>query len=214
MIEVKERGIAKSAYAGEAIPKKGRFVYVAGKVASVDTPLGTAGYSSAGDTKVLIANGHNGPWGGLSKYLYNATITSGYLAAPRNAYPVNKYEYQPESSDFTLDTIASGESCHYFVGGEYETDQWSVGAVTEFTNAVPGDGIALDHLGRLTRSAGYLASGMYVAEFVRLSGTPLSGGVAGQVIPNWNGGHYPASNHGLAATVSDARSLWYRLLFS
>jgi hypothetical protein len=240
MIEPKIPGLSESVYAGEAVTAKGRFVYLAGNVIAGDNPLKKAGYSSVGSRKVLIANGNwmvgftgigvdltnlhdlagaldqayaisGAGWGSTGAGHYGPLVPFG-LAAPKGVYPVNKLEFQPEDSDHSLDSIASGESCIIYKNGQYETDQWSEGRSddTSMSAATFGAMLYLDNVGRLTRQAGYVISGYVVARLIQVGSAPATTG-AGVDYEGW-GGFYPSIEHGQQASSTSAELIWYELL--
>jgi hypothetical protein len=220
MIFTKIPGLRHSSHAGEPLTK-GRFVFRGGTVTAANHPLGTAGFSSVGDNYVL-------PAVGLTLYdlasAVNAGVTLadpgiaftqprvGALAAPKGVYPCNKLEFQPEDADHTLEAIASGERMMYYQGGQYETDQWSHenSAATTMTGASFGDMLYLDNLGRLTRENYYVVSGYAAARFIQMSDEPATT-AAGVAFPSW-GGFYPSVEHGVEATHTSARLVWYELI--
>jgi len=137
MLEVKIPGIRVGrAYAGEDMTK-GKWVTLSGTfdqsdidtiVAAHPEQANAAGFAKVGSAKVLLA--------------------AGETTLP--AFPVNKLILQPEDAEADLDTITAGEGVIYYVGGEYETDQFTT--VTG-TGAAPGDFLKLDANSKLAEEA-------------------------------------------------------------
>ena len=208
MLEVKKPGSPHSSYAGEAFTK-GQFCYQAGTAVN---PLGTAGYSKTGSGVVRVANGFTvyGPGA-------HFPVASGGLVAAKRVFPVDKLEYQPEGSDYSLRTIASGEGLIYWEGGEYETDQWSTtnGNSADMTAATFGALLYLDYQGRLNRDTLYVVSGYPVAEFIQISASAAAER-AGVNPANFASAFNPVIDHGTATADSTAenssRVVWYRML--
>jgi hypothetical protein len=109
---------------------KGTFVYMNG-VHGTDNA--TYGYAQTNDIK------------------FSAVATAVIATGVEPCYVMDKLEFQPEDSDLTLDTINSGEGIRVFMGGTFETDQYS----TTINSAFPiGDKLTLDSSGLLASGAG------------------------------------------------------------
>lgn len=107
-------GKAHTGYWYGATVKKGRIVSVTGTWSSAQATAAQAAgarnsiYDTAecGDVKLELA-------------------ASGDALTYRNIYIIDKVITKPEDADKDTDTIASGEMCVYWEGGEYLTDQAS-----------------------------------------------------------------------------------------
>jgi hypothetical protein len=164
MIWPKIPGIPRTGYNtadADTTIKPGMFMYIAGAVAATDLPVGTAGYSSAGDLKLALAN---------------HTTVSG-----NGAFPVNSLILQTENSDYALETIASGRGVIFYEGGEYETDQYN--STCSGLGVTPGTKLYLDGSGLISTSGtavlidseGWGPSHMLpIAEFVSCSDYPAT----------------------------------------
>jgi len=136
MIEVKVAGLRLTGYNGHTTTvNKGTFMYKAGEFAAGHGPLGTPGYSSVGDLRMLPAG---------------ATTHSGF-----GVFPVNKLIFAKQGADQDLDTIASGVGLIYYTGGQYETDEYDI--TVSGTGTAKGDQLWLNSSGQISLSAGATA---------------------------------------------------------
>ena len=174
MILPKVPGIRYTGYSGHNTTfAKGRFMYIAGVFNSTThMPLGTAGFSSSGDVRMLAAT---------------ELLHSGY-----GVFPVNKLILQLEGADqdTTLDTIASGASLIYYIGGEYETDEYDI--TVSGTGTTTGTKLCLNSSSQI--DTGGNARIRPIGEVVKVSSAPATSRW-------WTGGTANAKK----ATV------WYRL---
>jgi hypothetical protein len=133
MIEVKVPGLRLTGFSGHnAAVAKGSFMYKAGEFVAADhQPLDTPGYASAGDIRMLPAT----DW-----------THSGF-----GVFPVNKLILQTEGADQGLDTIVSGVSLIYYVGGQFETDEYDV--TVSGTGTLKGAKLYLNATGQITLTA-------------------------------------------------------------
>jgi hypothetical protein len=135
MLEAKIPGLRLTGYNGENAANtvaKGMFMYKDGPVVAADIPLGTIGNSSLGDSpKMKIAN---------------EFTHSGY-----GVFPVDKIILQTQDADQDLDTIASGARLRYYVGGQYETDEYD--ATVSGVGAAAGDLLWINDSGQISLAA-------------------------------------------------------------
>jgi hypothetical protein len=131
MLEVKIPGIRHGlGYAGEDL-QKGTWVRPSGTFSSGDiTTIQTtspaqanaAGFANAGDIKIMQS----------------------VLGDVQPSFPVNKLQIAPEDAD--SDDILAGEGVIYYIGGEYETDQYTS---VSGTGGGPGDFLKIGNSGKL-----------------------------------------------------------------
>lgn len=186
MLEVKVPGTRLTGYNGmDAAVAKGVFMYNAGVFAAAHIPVGTPGYASTGDAP---------------RMLKATSIThSGF-----GVFPVNKGILQTQGSDQTLDTIASGQRLVFYIGGEYETDEYDI--TVSGTGATPGDKLWLNDSGQISLTGSNNANragwGLpAIGELVQVSSFPAT--------YNWlNGG---ATGTSLGSVDSYKKTVWYRL---
>jgi hypothetical protein len=110
MIEEKVPGIPRDGFNGMEFANpvaKGRFMYNAGAFASDHVAPGTPGYASTGDTPRMV-------------------LCNQYTHSGNAVYPVNKFIFETTGSDQDQDTIPSGARLLYYIGGEYETDEYDI----------------------------------------------------------------------------------------
>lgn len=184
MIEVKVRGLTLTAYNGNhTTVNKGTFMYKAGQFSSsagTHDPTGAPGEAAAGDLRMLPANG---------------MTHSGY-----GVFPVNKIIFQTQGADQDLDTIASGHALMYYVGGQFETDEYDI--TVSGTGTQKGDKLWLNSSGQISLSNGTGAKpagwGLpAIGEVVRVSSFPATS--------KWyNGGNSSGVN-------SYKKTVWYEL---
>lgn len=156
-------GLRLTGYSGHNTDiAKGRFMYVAGVFNSgTHKPLGTPGYSSAGDKRMLLAT----------------STTSGY-----GVFPVNKLILKLEGADQDNDVIASGQSLIYYVGGQYMTDEYD--KTVSGTGTTIGTKLWLNASGQITTAASANTKIGPIGEVVEKGSLPntsywYTGGTAG-----------------------------------
>lgn len=135
MLEVKIPGIrVGTAYAGEDLTK-GTWVKASGTFSQGDLDTihavypaqkNAAGFANVDSEKVMLA----------------------VLGDVLPCFPVNKLERQPEDAD--SNSIIRGEGVIYYVGGEYETDQFTS---VSGTGAAFGDFLKIGASGKLVEEA-------------------------------------------------------------
>lgn len=169
MIEVKRPGVRATGFNGQnAAVNKGVFMVNSGAFAAAHIAPGTPGYASTGDSPRM-------------------TLANQYLHSGFGVFPVNKLILQTEGADQDLDTIPSGARLIYYIGGEYETDEYDI--TVSGTGTSPGDKLYLNSSGQisLTGSNGANPAGWNlppVGEVVKVSAFPATsnwytGGTAG-----------------------------------
>lgn len=188
MLEVKVPGERITGYNGmdaATTVAKGVFMYNAGAFAAAHLPLGTPGYASTGDSpRMLKANG---------------MTHSGF-----GVFPVSKLILQTQGSDQSLDTIASGARLTFYIGGEFETDEYD--ATVSGVGAAPGDKLWLNSSGQISLSTGTGAApagwGLpAIGELVQVSNFPST--------YNWQ--NYGLSGSSLGTVNSYKKVVWFRL---
>ena len=137
MLEVKRPGARTGTeYAGESLVK-GSWVRVSGTFSSGDittiqtaapAQVNAAGFANVGSNKIMQA------------------VPGEVLPC----YPVNKLILKPEDAEADLQTIAAGEGVIYYIGGEYESDQYSA---VSGTGAAPGNFLKVGSDGILVEEA-------------------------------------------------------------
>lgn len=191
MIEVKtqhvERHTGFNGHNSAVVINKGVFMYNSGAAfAAAHIPIGTPGYASLGDTPRMLRAG--------------ATTHSGF-----GVFPVNKLILATQGSDQSLDTIPSGARMLFYIGGEFETDEYDV--TVSGVGTVPGDKLWLNDSGQISLSVDAAVT----------SADPAGWGLApiGVVVKvsdfpstsDWNNG----GNPGGSAPNAFKKTVWYRL---
>lgn len=190
MIEVKVPGIPMTGYNGDnggagtpVAIAKGRFMFNAGAFAAAHVAPGTPGYAATGDSPRMVMN--------------DANIAINHAHSGWGVYPVNKIILATEGADQDNDTIASGLRLIYYIGGEYETDEYDI--TVSGVGTAPGDKLWLNSSGQIALTGASTANPAGwqlppIGEVVKVSAFPAT--------TKWYNG-------GVAGTYK--KTVWYRL---
>ena len=154
MIEVKVAGlrlgqayIAGAYYKGSFVKRDG--VFSTADIAALPTgQKNLPGFASAGAQKLT-------------------QVTAAAAGQRGTVHPINKLIFKPEDADSSEDLIPAGSGVIYYVGGQYETDQFL--DVSGTAGGDFGDNLEITVSGKLTESAEADSSTQVVAQVMQMS---------------------------------------------
>lgn len=125
------------------------------------------GVFSSSDITALPTGQKNIPGYAVEGSLKLTQVTSAAAGQRGTVYPINKLIFAPEDSDSDYDLIPAGASVLYYVGGQYETDQFL--AVSGTAGGDFGDNLEITVSGKLTESAEGDESTQIVAKVITVT---------------------------------------------